>query len=103
MTFELEPARSFGIVNGLYKLEIDHDSTTTHTVEADWAMDTFIADDVEFFVGVELPEGKDAQLELDVAWQAPNGISLGLHYANYDDNDDYPEGLQARAGIEVEF
>lgn len=103
MKFELELTRSFGIVNGLYKLEIDHDSTTTHTVEADWAMDTFIADDVEFFVGVELPEGKDAQLDLDVAWQAPNGISLGLHYANYDDNDDYPEGLQARAGIEVEF
>jgi len=61
-----------------------------------------IAGDVNLKGVVRMQSGSDARFGGDATWSAPNGLTLGLHYANYDrmrdwnhdfDNDDISEGI----------
>lgn len=103
--FVLEASRAFGGINGSYKLTREHDEKMTHEIAADTTVDTPVADGVKLEVKAKLlPEGSDpaTELDADASWTAPNGIKLGLHYANYADGD-FAEGFSARAEIEVTF
>jgi len=40
--------------------------------------------DVDTRVAVRFGNGSDPEYSADATWKAPNGLNLGLHYANYD-------------------
>lgn len=58
-----------------------------NAIKASTTLDTILADGVNLSGKVTLQQdasdGVDTKFEFDAEWKAPNGIGLGLHYANY--------------------
>lgn len=120
---ELEASRNFGDIYGSYKL-VSQGATNTHTIAAETTIDTPIADGMMVGGHVVL-DGATTNFGADANWKAPNGITLGLGYANYDRDDDWfdnykdedawsgayavtddangADGFTITAGVEVEF
>jgi hypothetical protein len=94
-------ARTFGNVEGSYELTSTHAATIEHRIKATTTVNTAFADAVALSGAVALVGGA-SNADLDAGWTAPNGIDLGLHFANYAGGD-YAEGFSARAGYELEF
>lgn len=63
--------------------------------------------DVNLKGELRLQGNDDPRVSADATWNAPNGFNLGLHYANYDKNEDIRPGLADNvyltAGVKVEF
>lgn len=108
--------RSFGNVNGSYTLTLNDGGAagTKHEIAADTTVDTPLADGVKL-EGKVILDGSTTNFGGDATWTAPNGVILGLSYANYDRGDSWPggynvtndangaDGFAAHAGIEVAF
>jgi len=123
---EASVKRSFGIVNASYsfsreKKQGDPDPIVIHTVAADATIDTPIADGVKLSGQVKLDSSKldgKPQVHTSAEWTAPNGLQLGVHYANYNRKDHGPipnenepdsayplkaEGFYLTAGYSIKF
>lgn len=62
--------------------------------------------DVDLSGRVRVKSGTDTQVDASAKWQAPNGINLGLHYANYELTGIRPgnaDGFYATAGYVLQF
>lgn len=110
---EVTAKKSFGDINGSYKLT-SQGGTNTHEIGADTTVNTPIADGVKLAGTVELGGGT-TDYGVDASWTAPNGINLGVGYANFDRTDDWAggydvtndangaDGLSVWSSVEVSF
>lgn len=110
---EVSASRSFGNVNGSYKLT-SQGANMDHEIAADTTVNTPLADETKL-AGKVILDGSDTNFGFDATWAAPNGINLGIGYANYDREDDWPgdydvtgdangaDGFTVHAGIDVSF
>jgi len=113
--FEGTVKRSFGAVNASYKIETtstESSSSMTHTIAADTTIDTPIADGVKISGQVKLGTAiATPEAHASVEWKAPMGLSLGVHYANYNRADHGPmpngdpndDGFYLTAGYEFNW
>lgn len=112
-SYELRVSRDFNGIKGSYKYEDGDKKNSLHTVTVETTVDTPIASGVNLKGTVRLPEGKDVEFAADATWTAPNGINLGLHYANYDREDGWggrdvgpkgdADGFVVRASYEISW
>lgn len=96
--FEVSVGRSFNNINAKYSFSTEKekgaaDPTVVHTISADTTIDTPLADGVKLSGQVKIDSSKldgNAQVHTSAEWTAPNGLKLGLHYANYNRKDHGP-------------
>jgi len=96
--FEASVGKKINNVNAKYSFSTEKekgaaDPTVIHTVTADTTIDTPFADAVKLSGQVKIDSSKlngDAQIHTSAEWTAPNGLKLGLHYANYNRKDHGP-------------
>jgi len=109
-SFTFTAKRVFDAVTGEYKYE---SADKRHTITATTTVDTPVAKAVNLKGTVRLAEGSDLEYAADATWQAPNGLNLGLHYANYDRGDGWggrdigpggdPDGFVFKAGYTLNW
>lgn len=113
-SYEFRASRDFNGIKASYKFEDGDSKDSLHTITAETTVDTPIASGVNLKGTIRLPENADLQFGADATWKAPNGINLGLHYANYDRGDGWggrdiaagtkePDGFVVRASYELSW
>ncbi|MFO7320053.1 MAG: hypothetical protein C0P71_010005, partial [Bacillota bacterium] len=87
LSYEVSLKRDFGGVIGTYKYEDGDKKDYLHTITVETTVATPIISALNLKGTVRLPEGGEVQYAADATWKAPNGFSVGVHYANYDRED----------------
>ena len=89
LSYEVSLKRDFGGVIGTYKYEDGDKKDYLHTITVETTVATPIISALNLKGTVRLPEGGEVEYAADATWKAPNGFSVGVHYANYDRKDDW--------------
>lgn len=95
----------FGVLVGYEGLLPSNDSLES-TVTASTTQELPILGEVDIEGRLWAKNGVDTEVRVGATWQAPNGLNLGLHYANYEDAGVRPgneDGFYATAGYKLSF